>query len=93
MAQRLQKSAPFDVDFHGSFDCRKVPGKAPSGPLAGCPEALDFLELSKAEDSSRKLYQARGQEASFGALFPPPFTGEVASLFRGEREGASRRLV
>jgi len=50
VAQRLQESAPFDVDFHGSFDCRKVPGKAPSGPLAGPPEALDFLELLKAKE-------------------------------------------
>jgi hypothetical protein len=71
MAQRLQKSAPFDVDFHGSFDCRAVPRKAPSGPLAACPEALDFLELLKAKDSSAKLYQARAQEASFGKGFPP----------------------
>ena len=50
MAQRLQKSAAFDVDFHGSSDCRAVPRKAPSGPLARPPEVLDSLELIKAKD-------------------------------------------
>jgi len=50
----FKESAPFDVDFHGSFDCRRFlekPLPVPRGP----PEALDFLELLKAKDSSKKV--------------------------------------
>ena len=68
MAQRLQKSAAFDVDFHGSFDCRPVPEKAPPGPRPGHPEALDFLELLKPRESKSGIITGMWQKGQLGGL-------------------------